>query len=348
MARRGWAQVDSGYIPLVEVWRGDMVESVHFGAVAVVGAEGGVRKSVGDAETPIYLRSAAKPAQVLPLLASGAAGRFGFTDSEIAVMIGSHGGEAIHVDAVRSILGKIGLTEEALMCGTHSPYHKPTAAEMRRRGIAPTVLHNNCSGKHAGMLALAVHLGAPTGTYLDPAHPVQQRIRAVIESLAGLPPGGARLAIDGCSAPTFAVPLRGAALIFARLIDALGDGAGGDLRAAMRPAVRAMRDHPEMIAGTDRLCTSLMRLGRHDLIAKIGAEGVYGLGYRRQGRGVGIALKIADGEGVRSRTTAAIEILRQLEVLAPEDARTLAEHFVGEIKNRRGLGVGRVAPAFVL
>ncbi len=347
-----------GYVPLVEAWRGDMVESVHFGAIAVVDPEGGLRHHAGDPETPIYLRSIAKPAQALPLLMSGAAGRFGLTAAELAVIIGSHNGETVHLEAVRSILGKIGLGEDALLCGAHAPYHKPTANDLRRRGIAPSVLHNNCSGKHAGMLALAIHLGAPTGTYLEPDHPVQVRIRAAIEMLAGLPPGGARLATDGCSAPTFGMPLRAAALLYARLVAAAGGalldpGARGaaataELASAARRAIEAMRRHPEMIAGDDRLCTALIRLGRHGLVAKIGAEGVYGLGFASDGKPLGLALKIADGEGHRSRTTAVVEALRQLGVLEEDEARRIAGQFVGDLRNRRGLVVGRVQPVFVL
>jgi L-asparaginase II len=202
------------------------------------------------------------------------------------------------------------------------------------------------------MLALAIHLGAPTDTYLEPDHPVQVRIRAVIETLAGLPPGGARLATDGCSAPTFGVPLRAAALLYARLVAAAVGGSGpagvGDLMPAARRAIAAMRGHPEMIAGDDRLCTALIRSGRHGLVAKIGAEGVYGLGFAPEGRPLGMALKIADGEGRRSRTTAVVEALRQLGVLGDEQAQSIAGQFVGDLRNRRGLVVGRVRPAFVL
>jgi len=344
-----------GDVPLVEAWRGDMVESVHYGVIAVVGPDGVVRHHAGDPDVPIFLRSIAKPAQALPLLMSGAAERFGITEAELAVIMGSHNGETIHLETVGSILAKIGLGEDALQCGAHAPYHKPTANDLRRRGVAPSVLHNNCSGKHAGMLALAIHLGAPTGTYLEPDHPVQVRIRAVIETLAGLPAGGARLATDGCSAPTFGVPLRAAALLYARLIAAAG-GAGrsageadaDDLGRASGRAIAAMRRHPELIAGDDRLCTALIRTGRHGLVAKIGAEGVYGLGFAPEGRPLGMVLKIADGEGRRSRTTAVVEALRQLGVLGEADAQRLAGQFVGDLLNRRGLVVGRVRPAFVL
>jgi L-asparaginase II len=335
-----------GYVPLVEVWRGETVESVHYGALSVVGSAGRALAAVGDPGEVTFLRSAAKPAQVLPLLASGAAERFGFTEGEIAVMIGSHNGEPSHVATVRSILGKIGLREDALRCGAHPPFHRPSAAALRAGGAEPTAVHNNCSGKHAGMLALAVHLGAPVDTYLDEKHPVQARIRAAVESLAGLEPGGSRTAVDGCSAPTFAMPLRQLALLFARLVDPAT--VPGDLAGAARRAVGAMRSHPEMVAGSDRLCTALIRARPGGLIAKIGAEGVYGLGFERDGAGVGIALKIADGEGTRARNSAALEALRQLGAVAPEEVKALRARFVPEVRSHRDLPVGRIATVFAL
>jgi L-asparaginase II len=332
--------------PLVEVLRGERVESVHHGAVVLVDDAGGPVAARGDADLVTYLRSSAKPAQVLPLLVSGAAERFGFTEAEIAVMIGSHGGEPFHLEAVRSILGRAGLGEEALQCGAHPPFYRPAAHALRLSGQEPSALHNNCSGKHAGMLALAVHLGAPIGAYLEPAHPVQQRIREVVARLSGLETAAIGIAVDGCSAPTFAIPMRAAALLYARL---LAPGSlPEDLGRAARRAVAAMRAHPEMVAGTGRLCTDLMRRGGDGLIAKIGAEGFYGLGYARGGRGFGLAIKISDGDGERARPTAAIDALRQLGVLEDPEAAGLMERHVGTIRNHRGVVVGRVRPCFTL
>lgn len=334
------------YRPLVEIWRGDTLESVHAGAVAVADDSGAILFAHGDPAVVTFLRSAAKPAQVLPLFTSGAAERFGFTDAEIAVMIGSHGGEPFHVETVRSILAKIGLGPEALLCGAHAPYHRPTAQALRAAGEKPTALHNNCSGKHAGMLAQALALGAPTATYLEERHPVQARIRESIAALAGVRAESLRTAVDGCSAPTFALSLGAAATLYARLMSeaALPD----DLRAPAAHAVAAMRRHPEMVAGTGRLCTEFMRAGSSGLIAKIGAEGFYGFGYVREGRGFGIALKIGDGEGERSRTSAAIATLERLELLATPLAASLFDTHVGPIRNHRGILVGRVVPVLDL
>jgi L-asparaginase II len=302
--------------------------------------------AAGDPSIPVVLRSTAKPAQVLPVLDTGAARRFRFADEQIAVMIGSHGGEPFHVRAVRSILKAAGLDEEALQCGAHAPYHRESARALRRRGRKPTAVHNNCSGKHAGMLSLAVHLGAPVDSYLDPGHPVQTLIRARIETLAGLPNGATRLATDGCSAPTFAMPLSSLALLYARL--AAQTGAGDAPDPAVRRAVAAMRGHPDMIAGTDRLCTELMRAGRHGLLAKIGAEGMYGLAWEKDGTGFGLALKISDGEGQRARFSVTLEALRQLELLSDGEAAKLLDRFVGTMRNHRGLVVGSVGTIFRL
>lgn len=335
-----------GYRPLVVVRRGGVVESVHHGAVVIADASGRVDLAHGDPETVTFLRSAAKPIQALPLLQSGAVQRFGLTDGEVAVMIGSHGGEPFHVAAVQSILKKIGLGEEALQCGAHPPFHKPSAKALREAGLPPSAIHNNCSGKHAGMLALAVHLRAPIATYLDPQHPVQTHILEVLAEVSGRPASAIPLAVDGCSAPTFALPLASAAVLYARLVSP--QGLRPELAEAARRAVATMRGRPEMVAGTDRICTALMREGQAGLIAKIGAEGFYGLGFERDGRGFGIALKVADGDGERARSTAAIEALRQLGLVTDEVASGLLERFVGEIRNHRGLSVGRVEPAFAL
>jgi L-asparaginase II len=328
--------------PLVEVWRGEVVESLHHGVVAVASPDGCVRLAHGDPAAVTFLRSAAKPAQVLPLLEAGGAERFGLTDAEIAVMIGSHNGEPMHVAAVESILRKIGCQAEALQCGAHLPFHRPSARALREAGRAATALHNNCSGKHAGMLALARLLGAPFATYLDEAHPVQARIREAVEALSGLPPGSLRTAIDGCSAPTFAMPLAGAATLYARLVD--GGGLSASWRGAAARAVQAMRAHPEMVAGEDRMCTVLMRRGGRGLLAKIGAEGVYGFAFGTGSEARGVALKIADGDDARARPAAALAVLAQLGVLQENDAVALRATFAPPIRNHRDTVVGRVVP----
>ena len=334
---KGW----HGDRPLVEVRRGDLVESVHAGGIAIADASGRVRLAHGDPGAVTFLRSAAKPAQVLPLIASGGMERFRLGEAEIAVMIGSHGGEPVHVEAVRSVLDKIGLPESALQCGAHAPFHRPSAQFLREAGRRPSALHNNCSGKHAGMLALSLLLGAPHERYLEESHPVQQRIRRAVATLAGVDADAIPTAIDGCSAPTFALSLRAAATLFARLAEPAG--LPPDLAEAAARAVAAMRRHPEMVAGTDRLCTDLMRAGAGGLIAKIGAEGFYGFAWSEEGSARGAALKIGDGDGDdRARPAAALALLRARGVLMPAVAETLADRHAPPLRNHRGLLVGRL------
>ena len=341
------SEIEFGHVPMVKVVRGDAVESVHYGAAAVVDSRGEVLASAGSPEASAFLRSAAKPFQAIPILASGAADHYGITPREIAVIVASHNGEKMHLDRVRSILRKIRCGESDLRCGAHPPFFPPAAAALTRSGKRPRALHNNCSGKHAGMLALARHLGKPVRGYLSPDHPVQKAILDVLSRYAGAPEGAILRGIDGCSAPTFALSLRQAALGYARLVDPR-HGMPAE-RSAARRVVAAMRAHPEMVGGTGRLCTLLMRRVQSSFIAKIGAEGLYGMAYREGDRGIGIALKISDGNGERARTTAAVEILVELGLLDGEKGdRILSAQGLPLVRNVRGKVVGRVAPLFRL
>jgi len=341
------SEIEFGHVPMVKVVRGDAVESVHYGAAAVVDSRGEVLASAGSPEASAFLRSAAKPFQAIPILASGAADHYGISPREIAVIVASHNGEKMHLDRVRSILRKIRCRESDLRCGAHLPFFPPAAAALTRSGKRPRALHNNCSGKHAGMLALAMHLGKPVKSYLSPDHPVQKAILDVVSRYTGTPEGAILRGIDGCSAPTFALSLRQAALGYARLVDPRYGMAGE--RAAAGRVVAAMRSHPEMVGGTGRLCTLLMRLVQSSFIAKIGAEGLYGMAYREGDRGIGIALKISDGNGERARTTAAVEILVELGLLDGEKGdRILSAQGLPLVRNVRGKVVGRVAPLFRL
>ena len=339
------SQIDFGHVPMVKVTRGDAVESVHYGAAAVVDSRGEILARVGSLEATAFLRSAAKPFQALPLILSGAADHFAIKKKELAVIISSHSGEKMHVDAVRSLLRKIGCRESDLQCGAHAPFYRPAEAALVRARKKPTVLHNNCSGKHAGMLALAKFWELPLRGYLSPSHPVQEAIMKTLSAYTGVPEAAILRGVDGCSAPTFALSLRQAALGYARLMDGRF-GRPEDREAALR-AVGAMRGFPEMVGGTGRLDSALMRAVGHSFIAKIGAEGFYGMAYRDDSRGVGIAFKIADGNGERARTAAAIELLVQLGLLRGEKAeRILRAQGLPGVRNVRGRTVGRVAPLF--
>jgi L-asparaginase II len=330
---------------LVEVTRGGRVESEHRGAIAVVDAAGNLIAHVGDVQLVSYLRSSAKPFQLLPLLESGAADRFGFTDAELAIVAGSHSGEPRHVAAVQSILHKIGLSEDVLQCGIHVPFNAESAKALRDAGREPTVLYNNCSGKHAGMLAQAIDRGLSTTDYLDPQHPVQVAIRQRLAELAELPAEQIYVGVDGCSAPCFAMPLRASALAFAKLAEA-----GSKMQAAgLGRVAQAMLNYPEMVAGEGRLDTDLMRAVPQRVVSKGGAEGYHGMGViRSDGLALGIAIKIGDGDGKRGGHPVVIEVLRQLGVLDEAAFTALQSYCAWKITNHRGLEVGEVRANFNL
>ncbi|MDQ3907640.1 MAG: asparaginase [Acidobacteriota bacterium] len=337
--------------PLVEVWRGEVVESRHRGHVAAVDASGRLVARLGEPEALTFLRSSGKPFQATPLVASGAADRFGFTPQEIAIACGSHSGEPVHERTVAGMLEKIGLPESALKCGTHEPFSAEAAEELRRRDEQPRVLQNNCSGKHTGMLALALHLGAPVETYDEIDNPVQQSILRAVSQFSGLPESEIAVAVDGCGVPVFGMPVRVMALMYARLVAPPAEFEAATRQAAARIAA-AMTCAPEMVGGTrERLDTELMRATRGRVISKIGADGVYTVGVlpsERFPRGLGLALKIEDGEDRRARPTVVIESLRQLGAIDEEALAALAPYARFDVRNHRDIKVGEVRAAFEL
>jgi L-asparaginase II len=312
--------------PLAAVRRGALVESVHRGRLAVCDPEGNVLEAVGDPEAYIYARSSAKPFQALPLVLSGAAEAFGLTDEELAVACASHNAEEPHLAAVRSILEKAGLTEDDLQSGAHLPLYEPEADKLIRSGEDPCPIHGNCSGKHAGMLAVCVHEGYETATYRDPGHPLQRRILGLIAEVCGLREDEVLIAGDNCGVPAFALPLRSFATGLARVAtrNALPD----ELALAALRIGDAMREHPFMVAGTGRFDTDLMR--STDLLVKGGAEAVLAVGSRD---GWGMVLKISDG-ALRGVRPVALAALGGMGVEVPEavsDMRGLHGEKVGEI-----------------
>lgn len=334
---------------LVEVTRGDLVESRHRGIIALVEADGTLRSSVGNVEQYVFMRSSAKPLQLIPLIESGAADHFRFTDSELAVMMASHSGEPFHVEAVRSILAKIGLREGALRCGIHWPLNKEAARELRRSSQEPTVIHNNCSGKHAGMLALAVHGQYSVADYISLDHAVQVQIRAAIADFAALTPEQIKIGKDGCGVPVFGLPLWKAAYAYARLVDPAAWPSGR--RQACRRVLKAMQRHPEMVAGTGRFNTDLMRVGGPRLVAKGGAEGYYAVGVLPTDLhpGLGLTLKIEDGDlQGRAIGPVVLSCLQQIDVLQEDDIARLKSHWSRSIYNHRGEAVGELRTTFLL
>jgi L-asparaginase II len=340
------------YQPLVEVTRGSIVESVHFGALVVVDSNGQVLSGCGDPQTVTFLRSSAKPFQALPFVEMGGVENFGLTDKELAVMCASHIGMDEHVATVAGMQHKFGVTESDLLCGTHIPGHEPTARAMLLRGEQPTPNRHNCSGKHTGMLGQARLRQLPLIDYINPDHPIQQTILQTFAEMCGLLPEEVLVGIDGCSAPNFAVPLYNAAYAFARLADP--QHLSPRRAQALRHIFKAMTTYPEMVAGPGRFDTQLMNAAGGGILAKGGAEGYQALalapGLLGKGSpGVGIAIKIAEGDLTdRARPLVAIEILRQLSALTDEQASALVEYQPHSLYNFRSLEIGSIRPCFIL
>jgi L-asparaginase II len=337
--------------PLVEVTRGSITESRHRGHVVAVEPDGTVVAYLGAPATVTYLRSSAKPHQAIPLIASGAADRFGFNEKEIALACASHSGEPIHTEVAASMLKKIGLGPEALKCGIHEPFSPEVSRQLREKGEAPNVLQNNCSGKHTGMLALALHLGAPTDTYDEPTNPVQLAIGETVAQFSGVPIEHIAVGVDGCGVPVFGVTVQAMARMYARLVSPPAEF-DEQTRSACARIVSAMTTHPELIGGTsERLDTEIMKAAQGRLISKVGAEGVYTAGIlpcEDWPRGLGLAIKIEDGDDHRARPTVVIESLRQLGILANESLEAVARYAFFPVRNRRGDVVGEVTPEFKL
>lgn len=327
---------------LVEVTRGAAVESIHRGVVVAVDPSGAVVASAGDPDLPVYVRSAAKPFQALALFDSGAVGRFALPSEHVAIAISSHSGEPFHLDLVRALLARTGGRQEWLRCGTHPPFDAEARAALLRQGDRPTALHHNCSGKHAGMIASSLALGADPESYLDPEHPVQVRILGILAALADMPVDEVGIAIDGCSAPSFRLPLRRFATAAARLA---GDAPGPV------PGLEEIRDamiaHPEVIAGRHgRLDTDLMLLAREErvvLIAKSGAEGAYMVGVQTRQGPLGIAVKMEDGSD-RGRSSAVVEAIAQLGALSEGAIDALRGWHRPALRNDSGREIGTVRP----
>jgi L-asparaginase II len=275
-------------VPLATVRRGELVESVHRGRFAACDPRGEVLEALGDPEAYVYLRSAAKPFQALPLILSGTADAFGLTDKELAVACASHNAEEPHLAAVRSILEKAGLSEDDLQSGVHPPMYEPADAELIRSGEEPRPIHSNCSGKHSGMLAVCVHEGYETLDYRDPGHPLQRRILGLLAEVCGAENDEVLIAGDNCGVPAFALPLRSFATGLARM--ATGEELPDHLVEAALRIRDAMRAHPFMVAGTGRFDTEIME--RTYLLVKGGAEAVLAVG---NPEGWGMVLKISDG-----------------------------------------------------
>lgn len=327
---------------LAKAIRGETVESVHRGHLIAIDGGSEPRLSIGDPQIVTYFRSASKPFQAMPLITSGAADSFGFTEDEIAMACASHSGEAVHVGIVSRMLEKIGLSESDLRCGVHLPFNEKEAERLLRSNEIATQLHNNCSGKHAAILAFAKHINADIDRYDQPRSPVQQAILKAVSIFCEIPKEEIAIGIDGCCVPNFAIPLDKMARGFLNLVAHSNDFADDVARSAATRTVSSMLKYPELIGGSERLDTMLMTAAPGQLISKVGADGVWLCGVMPCDpfpKGLAIALKIEDGDDKRARPVVAVEVLKQLGIISSD---ALPELSPMPIRNRRGDFVGTV------
>lgn len=324
---------------MVELWRGGLLESTHRGHAVVCDETGQIVAAWGDPDRVIFPRSSAKMMQALPLVESGAADAFGLTPRQLSLSCASHEGSALHVGAAREWLAGLGLGDSDLRCGAHEPSNRAERDRLIRAHERPCQLHNNCSGKHCGFLTTARALGEETVGYIGRDHPVQRRVAQALGEMMGLDMAAVPWAVDGCGIPSFAVPLSAIAAGMARL----GDPSRlGNARAAACGRIRAaMRAHPDLVAGTGRSCTLLMRTVP-DVVVKAGAEGVYAAALPRLG--LGVALKIEDGSG-RAAEVAMVALLGHLGALDDNARTALAERVRVPLRNVAGRIVGVIRPA---
>jgi len=335
---------------LVEAQRGGIVESFHRGAVAVVDADGGVHTVFGDIERPIFPRSAVKVLQALPLVESGAAERFGLNDEELALACASHGGEARHAATAASMLAKAGVDVAALECGTHWPYNDAAIKAMAAAGQQPSALNNNCSGKHSGFVCVGCLMAgerdrrAFLAGYVKPEHPVMREVSAALQATTGYDLAQAAVGTDGCSIPTYAIPLRHLALAFARVATGVGLKPGHAAAAARLRA--AVARAPYMVAGSGRFDSRVMeRLGER-VFCKVGAEGVYCAALPTLG--LGVALKMDDGNTARACEVVMAALVERLLPLADDEAAFMRGFSDAPIVNWNGIEVGRLRASSTL
>lgn len=353
---------NQSYLPILKLTRGissdhpQTIESVHYGAIAVVDALGNLLASYGDPYTLTYLRSSAKPFQALPFFERGGDKFYDLNLKEIALICASHSGTDEHVEIARSIQSKAGINENQLLCGIHPPMHEPTAELLRQHGVPLTPNRHNCSGKHSGMLAFAQMENLPLDSYLENDHPIQVMIVQTLAEMCDLPVAEIMLGTDGCSAPNFAMPLYNAALGYARLCDPENGKVQPAARAhACTLITKAMTTHPFMVAGPQRLDTLLMQTTQGRILSKAGAEGYRGMGLlvdngKADSIGIGIALKISDGDlQGRANPAVSLEVLKQLSAITEAELKNLNMFGpVTKITNWRNLVVGEATPDFSL
>ncbi|KPD14274.1 asparaginase [Phaeobacter sp. 11ANDIMAR09] len=323
-------------VPMAEIWRGSLLESLHLGHAVICDEAGQIVRSWGDPEAVIYPRSSAKMIQALPLITSGAAAKYGLTSEQLALACASHNGAHIHTDRVNSWLAQLGLSDSDFRCGSQEPADLPARDELIKTDNSPCQVHNNCSGKHAGFLTLNQHLGAGS-EYVEIDHPVQQACLTAFEEVTGM--ASPTYGIDGCSAPNFATTVRG-------LARAMGWFASAHERSdrsseAAAALTSAMASHPDLVAGETRACTNLMRAMGGKVAIKTGAEAVFVAIIPE--KKLGVAVKIVDG-ATRASECAIASILVGLGVLEADHPET-RKYMNAPLLNRRGIDCGAVRPS---
>ncbi len=344
---------DPGYVPLFQTTREQFAESTDYGAIAVVTADGNLYAYAGDPELATFLRSSAKPFQAVPLVEMGGLERFQISGKELALICASHSSTDTHLKTVFNLQLRTGILESDLLCCSHPPFDQGSREKLRDQGATPTPNYHNCSGKHTGMLIQAALLNASKEQYTEIDHPVQQQILGVFSDFCGMEPSEVKVARDGCSVPTFAVPLSRAAWAWARLVQP------ADLPASRRQAcehiTRAMGENPFYVAGPGRLDTRLMEILPGKIISKAGAEafqaaGIFQGALQPDSPALGIAIKIASGDlGKRAGNAVLIETLRQLGLLRDKDLDSLSDLGpIHDYSNQCGIWIGQGKPCFQL
>ncbi len=328
---------------IVRITRGEITESQHRGHIAVADTGGRVPFFAGNPRIVTFARSAAKLIQAIPVIESGAADHFRLTEEEIALICASHNGEYGHIRTALSILGKVGFGISDLQCGSHYPFHPGSAKALKQIHQTPGSLHNNCSGKHAGMLALCAQMNVPSDDYLSIGHPVQQAMLQTVSEMCGLSPDEIRLGIDGCGVPVFGMPIASLALAYSRL--ARPDKLPPERAEACHRILAAIRANPFHLAGSGRYDTRLIEATGGRIIGKMGAEAIYALAVPEQGWG--IVVKVEDGS-VRALYAAVMETLVQLQLLSEKEYAQLEEFHRPPVRNWQGKEVGRTEPDFTL
>jgi len=336
-------------MPLVELTRGEIKESIHYGTIVICNTQGEILFHVGDPNLVAFLRSTAKPLQVLALLEHPQVKQFHLEEDEIAIMCASHSGTDKHVAVLRKLQEKIGISENDLQCGMHLPFDRATANRIIRGEIQLSSLQHNCSGKHSGMLALAKLLGEASQMYLRPDQPTQQLIMKTCGEMFNYPAEQFKMGIDGCSAPVFAVPMKNAALAYARLCQP--DKLSPVRAHACHQVTQAMMAHPFLVAGPERFDTAVMQALPQKLIAKTGAEGFFGIGIMPNvlyagSQALGIMVKISDRDlKERARPIVCLSILRKMGLIKSEEEKLLKEYDAANILNWRGIPTGTICPS---